>query len=68
MQFGIEKFYTLVVYLDKPLFRRHPFNAEHPLARKRCNAKFLQICSDEETTLDHLHPGWPEGEYIFILG
>ncbi len=28
-----------------------------------CNAKFLQICSDEETT--HLHLGCPEGEYIF---
>ncbi len=27
----------------------HPFTAEDPLVSKRCNATFLQICSDEET-------------------
>ncbi len=26
-----------------------PFNAEDPLVSKWCNAKFLQICSSEET-------------------
>ncbi len=26
-----------------------PFTAEDPLVSKWCNAKFLQICSDEET-------------------
>ncbi len=31
------------------LFWRHPFTAEDPLVSKWCNAKFLQICSDEET-------------------
>ena len=30
-------------------FWRHPFTAEDPLVSKWCNAKFLQICSDEET-------------------
>ncbi len=29
-------------------FWRHPFSAEDPLVSKWCNAKFLQICSDEE--------------------
>ncbi len=30
-------------------FWRHPFTAEDPLVNQWCNAKFLQICSDEET-------------------
>ncbi len=30
-------------------FWRHPFTAEDPLVSKWCNAKSLQICSDEET-------------------
>ncbi len=30
-------------------FWRHPFTAEHPLVSKWCNAKYLQICSSEET-------------------
>ncbi len=30
------------------LFWRHPFTAEDPLVSKWCNAKFLQICFDEE--------------------
>ncbi len=30
-------------------FWRHPFTSEDPLVSKWCNAKFLQICSDEET-------------------
>ncbi len=30
-------------------FWRHPFTAEDPLVSMWCNAKFLQICSDEET-------------------
>ncbi len=30
-------------------FWRHPFTAEDPLVKNVCNAKFLQICSDEET-------------------
>ncbi len=30
-------------------FWRHPFTAEDPLVSKWCNAKFLQICSDEKT-------------------
>ncbi len=29
-------------------FWRHPFTAEHPLVSKWCNAKFLQICSDNK--------------------
>ncbi len=30
-------------------FWRHPFTAEDPLLSKRCNATFLQICSNEQT-------------------
>ncbi len=30
-------------------FWRHPFTAEDPLLSKWCNARFLQICSDEQT-------------------
>ncbi len=33
-------------------FWRHPFTAEDPLVSKWCNDKFLQICSDEETSPD----------------
>ncbi len=33
----------------KSSFWRHPFTAEDPLVSKWYNAKFLQICSDEET-------------------
>ncbi len=29
----------------------HPFTAEHPLVSKRFNAKFLQVCSDEEIVI-----------------
>ncbi len=46
-------------------FWRHPFTAEHPLVNKWCNARFLQIYSDEET---HLRLGWSEDEHIFIFG
>ncbi len=31
-------------------FWRHPFTAEDQLVSKWCNATFLQICSDEETS------------------
>ncbi len=31
-------------------FWRHPFTAEDPLVSKGCDATFLQICFDEETT------------------
>ncbi len=31
-------------------FWRHPFTAEDPFVSKRCNATFLQLCSDEETS------------------
>ncbi len=34
-------------------FWRHPFTAEDPLVSKWCNAKLLQICSDEE--IDWFH-------------
>ncbi len=30
-------------------FWRHPFTPEDPLVNKRCDAKFLQNCSNEET-------------------
>ncbi len=34
--------------VDFGLIFRHPFTAEDPLVSKWCNAKFLQICSDEK--------------------
>ncbi len=43
-------------------FWRHPFTPEDPLVSMQCNAKFLQICSDEKQT--YLRHGWPEGEDI----
>ncbi len=65
---GLESCGLLVDYYDVFYqlfglsFWRHPFTAEDPLVSKWCNATFLQICSVEET--NHLHLGWPEGEYI----
>ncbi len=46
-------------------FWRHPFTAEDPLVSKWCNAKFLQICSDEETNLSTSWMAW--GEYTFSV-
>ncbi len=44
-------------------FWRHPFTAEHPLLSKRCNATFLQICLDSNssthcTALFWVHVHW----------
>ncbi len=39
-------------------FWRHPFTAEDPLVSKWCNAKFLQICYDEETNLSTSWMAW----------
>ncbi len=36
------------------LFWLHPFTAEDLLVSKWCNAKFIQICSDEENNLGEL--------------
>ncbi len=45
-------------------FWRHPFTAEHPLVSKWCNAKYLQICSQEKWICD-LH--WTVHVYwVFI--
>ncbi len=54
------------LFVDCDVFIRrlvwqHPFAAKDPLVSKRYNAKFLQICSDEEKT--QLHLIWPQ--YIF---
>ncbi len=40
------------------LFWRHPFTAEDPLVSKLCNAKFLQICSGEETSSSTSRLAW----------
>ncbi len=50
-------------------FWRHPFTAKEPL-RKYCYAKFLQICSDEETNSSTFWMawGWVHFQQIFILG
>ncbi len=47
------------------LFWWHPFTAEVPLVSKWWNAKFLQICSDEET---NSYFECPVSEHIFIFG
>ncbi len=44
-------------------FWRHPFTADNLLVSKWCNAKFLQICSNEVGII--LNLGWLEDEYIF---
>ncbi len=46
-------------------FWRHPFTAEYPLVSKWCNAKFLQICSNEEKLI-YILDGL-EGEYNFSI-
>ncbi len=46
-------------------FWRHPFTADNLLVSKWCNAKFLQICSNEEQKKIILNLGWLEDEYIF---
>jgi len=43
-------------------FWRHPFTVEDPLVSKWYNAKFLQICSDQDTNSSTI--GWPEGTDI----
>ncbi len=57
---GLELCELLVSYFDVSIrcldsFWWHPFTAEDPLVSKLCNAKFLQICSDEETNSSHLY-------------
>ncbi len=39
-------------------FWRHPFTAEDPLVSKWCNAKFLQICSDEKPNSSTCWMAW----------
>ncbi len=47
-------------------FWRHPFTAEDPLVSKWCNAKFLKICSDEQTNSSN---SWRVNfQQIFIFG
>ncbi len=51
-------------------FWRHPFTAENPLMSKWCKAKFLQICSDEETNSSTTWMAWGSVHFrpIFIFG
>ncbi len=49
-------------------FWRHPFTAEDPLVSKWRNAKFLQICSDEETNSSWLAWVWVNIQQIFMFG
>ncbi len=39
-------------------FWRHPFTPEDPLVSKWCIAKFLRICSDEETNSSKYLKAW----------
>ncbi len=44
----VEYFDVFISCLDS--FCWHPFTVEDPLVGMCCNAKFLQICSNEETS------------------
>ncbi len=48
-------------------FWRHPFTAEDPLVSKWCNAKFLQMCFDEQTNSSKswMAWGWVNVQQIF---
>ncbi len=50
-------------------FWRHPFTAEDPLESKWCNAKFLQICSDQEinSSTSCMAWGWVNIQQISIF-
>ncbi len=50
-------------------FWRHPFTAEDALVSKWCNAKFLQICSDEETnsSISWMAGGWAHFQQMFTF-
>ncbi len=58
---GVDHLWIILMLLSAVglSFWRHPFIAEDPLVSKWCNAKFLQICSDQET---NKYLGWPEAE------
>ncbi len=51
-------------------FWRHPFTAVDPFVNKWRNAKFLQICSDEETdsSTSWMAWGWVLFQQIFFFG
>ncbi len=55
---------VFVYHLFGLSFWRHPFTAEDPLVSKWYNAKFLQICSDEDTNYIYIQR-WPGGELFF---
>ncbi len=48
----------------------HPFTAEDPLESKWCNATFLQICSNKETSSStpRTNWGWVNVQQMFIFG
>jgi len=49
-------------------FWRHPFTTKDPLLSKWCNAKFLQICSDEETNSSWMAWEWVTFQQTVIVG
>ncbi len=53
-------------------FWRHPFTADNLLVSKWCNAKFLQICSNEEQKKKYIKSwmawGWVHFQQFFIFG
>ncbi len=49
-------------------FWRHPFTAEDSLVKTWCNAKFLQICSNEETNSSTSHMAWGRIHFQQIFG
>ncbi len=57
---GLDYLWIIVMFyqLFGLSFWRHPFTAEDPLVSKRWNAKFLQICSHEETNSSTSRMAW----------
>ncbi len=51
-------------------FWRHPFTAEDQSVSKWCNAKFLQICSHEETnsSVPWMAWGWVHFQHFWVSG
>ncbi len=62
--FQDSNWWTGVIWITCGLsFRRHPFTADDPLARKWCNANFSKSVLKKKQT--HLHFEWPEGKFLF---
>ncbi len=62
--------WIIVMFFFGPWFWRHPFTAEDPQVSKWCNAKFIQICSDEATNSSTFWMAWGWAHFlqVFVFG